>query len=801
MTKPLTRNNHYVPEWYQKGFLAPGNTQLHCLDTAPERRLLPNGRVVVNKDQYRREPGGNFRLLDLYTIQFGDYLNDEIERYLFGRIDDAGARAVKAFIEGDEVGMHNQFQTFFEYLDAQKLRTPKGLDWIKSRYPSLSQLELMLEMQSLRLMHTTMWTEGVREIVSAEKADVRFIVSDDPVTIYNPAHHPESDKCKYPSDPLLESVGSQTIFALNQDLCLILTHLEYAQEPHRANSSAARTNARFYGNSLVRTDAFIRKRYLNNHEVTAINLVLKSRCRRYLAAAKAEWLFPENQCVYKWDEIPQVLLPKDDLWKFGGEIYVGYKDGTTQYQDAFGRTSGAHEYLKKRRSSSAPKSNDSCGCGSGIKYKECCKDSPEGMRPSWDVFSIRERNLMFCRAVEDILSLNSGRTWEDVRREISDKQVEEIYKAFGSLWPEDTNLVDLLPRRNDRIVRGVFFGIPDPRTLASSITGWLAHFDQLIITHPFINPNHLRPEYSPTKSPNQHKEQTIKNLFMLMILEPYIHFGLVHLIPDPGDLNRHFATTFLEMARTRTKGWKPDLTDEGVFQELMIDDSKRTLMRLPEKELHRYLKRMDPEAGDELIARVVSSLKADLASDPMALIQPMEVGEAGAQVRIMKGYSLETAMFLARMTGSFIYTDSKAQWQQLHIFTSALDPSNAKEAWKPLMKEIGIIKFAVELNLQLSLEQRTSGMFGEMRSLFRRIHNSLHSNFEAPPIHLTEEMARAVEAMDKTCSKVPSKTRICRHMEISIPSNGFDRNDITRLLVKFGRQDLITPLHAALLLK
>ena len=39
------------------------------------------------------------------------------------------------------------------------------------------------------------------EIASAEEADVKFIISDHPVTIYNHAVPPETPMCAYPSDP------------------------------------------------------------------------------------------------------------------------------------------------------------------------------------------------------------------------------------------------------------------------------------------------------------------------------------------------------------------------------------------------------------------------------------------------------------------------------------------------------------------------------------------------------------------------------------------------------------------------
>ena len=126
-----------------------------------------------------------------------------------GTIDTEGAKAVSAISDGNPSAVHNAFVPFFEYLDAQKLRTPKGLDWIKSKYPNLTQLELMMEMQGLRQMHCTMWAEGVREVISAEDSEVKFIVSDHPVTIYNSAFPPESPACTYPRDPEIELIGSR----------------------------------------------------------------------------------------------------------------------------------------------------------------------------------------------------------------------------------------------------------------------------------------------------------------------------------------------------------------------------------------------------------------------------------------------------------------------------------------------------------------------------------------------------------------------------------------------------------------
>jgi hypothetical protein len=80
--------------------------------------------------------------------------------------------------------MDPQFPRLYEFIDTQKFRAPKGLDWLRDQYPELTQNELMLEMQGIRTMNCMIWAQGVREIVSAEDANVKFIVSDHPVTVY-----------------------------------------------------------------------------------------------------------------------------------------------------------------------------------------------------------------------------------------------------------------------------------------------------------------------------------------------------------------------------------------------------------------------------------------------------------------------------------------------------------------------------------------------------------------------------------------------------------------------------------------
>ncbi|MHC6157007.1 DUF4238 domain-containing protein [Bradyrhizobium elkanii] len=464
-----SRNNHYVPQWHQEGFFEPGKDKLAYLDLKPDRKVLADGRVITFNDRFTHPTSQCFCQKDLYSTFFGTSVNDEIERRLFGDIDRRGSHAVRAFAADDVDEWRTQFQTLFEYIDIQKIRTPKGLDWLKAQYPTLTQNDLMFEMQGIRMMHCTIWVEAVREIVSAESSDVKFIVSDHPVTIYNYAAPPQASLCAYPLDPTIALKASQTIFPLTRDFCLILSNLEYAQDP-ATEPLRKRTFARNFRSSVVRADALIRTRKLSAHEVAKINLIIKARAGRYVAAGRKEWLYPETTVSESWSDLRETLLPpKDKLWNFGGEIFMRYEDGSVHYQDEFGRTEKEWELLKKTPPE-APRPQDPCGCGSGNRFEVCCKGKPSELRPTWSEVSIRERNIMLYNGIANVLDLRSDKDWLTVRRELTDEKISKVYSLYRMLWPLETDLLQLLPKP-DGTVRAVYTGSIHPDAITEFALG------------------------------------------------------------------------------------------------------------------------------------------------------------------------------------------------------------------------------------------------------------------------------------------------------------------------------------------
>ena len=655
------RNNHFVPQWHQNGFVDERDNELRHLKRREYKLKDGSTKIVYGKNWFTSAQC--FYEKDLYSTFFGMIVNDEIEKKLFGPIDDNGADSVKVFLTDDQAQWHHNFRDFFTYLDAQKLRTPKGLDWVKSKYPKLSQIQLMTEMQALRTIHCTLWAEGVRELVSAEDSDVKFILSDHPVTIYNYACPPDSELCAYPNDPDIALKGSQTIFPLNRNRCLILTNIEYAKDPEGVNPLEQRTNATKIRQSMVMTINFINTRKLTADEVTKINYIIKSRAKDAIAAGKESWLYPEKGLNCDWAELRHVLRPpSDELHHFGGEMFAKFEDGSTHYQDAFGRSTPLNEHLKKNTDESKLGRNDKCGCGSNRKYKHCCKDIPEELRTSWSELSIRERNLAFCRAIKGILGLDAGKTWLDVRREITDEQIARIYRFYFSLWPRETDIYSLLPKSDGKF-RALYTGVLDVRVIGLHALPLASLFDEFLIECPIVNPNNVKPEFSPIDSPSKYKYQALKDFLLMLKLEPYIGYGLINLIPDPSNFDLNLMKAMMNMARSRNN---TDVTtrDKKTHTKLLIEDYLNSTHMLP-KDVKIQSLVSDFGYSEVVATQLIDTLEVNAEASPLTMLQPIQPTDSGQFMQFSMAPNYEMALFTAQVTGSVIVTDSESRWIEL----------------------------------------------------------------------------------------------------------------------------------------
>lgn len=772
MTK--TRDNHYVPQWYQKGFVDEKENQLCHLT----RRTidLPNGEFKIINSKKWQTSAQRFYEIDLYSTFFGAEINDDIEKKLFGPIDDNGSKAVKAFLTDDESLWHHNFLDLFTYIDAQKIRTPKGLDWIKSRYPKLSQLELMLEMQALRTMHCTLWGEGIRELVSAEDSDVKFIISDHPITTYNYACSPDSKECQYPNDPNIALKGSQTIFPLDKNRCLILTNQEYAQDPIGTNPLEPRTNAIRNRQSLVSTIDFINCRKLTRDEVIKINYIIKCRAEISIAAGSENWLHPEENLEYTWDELRTVLLPPSDKISTYSEMYAQFEDGTIHYQDSFGRSTKQNDYLNKLVDEAKLGRNDLCGCGSGKKYKTCCLRTPIELRTTWNVASIKERNLAFCRCIRDILGIDKGKTWKDIRRNLSNSQIIDIYGYYSILWARETDIYSLLPKLDGKF-RGLYTGILDVRSIHKNAIPAAAMFEEFLIQTPIVNPNNLKPEFNPIKSPNQYKYQAIKDFLFMLDLEPYIDYGYINLIPDPSEFDLELKKAMFSMAKKRNH--IEDIksrVDHEIYCQLTVEDILNATAMMPLDNRIKMLTNKFNLTEIEAI-KFLNEFGNYFETSPLTLLQTLSSEKSGQFIQYCMGPNYEMALLIAQVTGSVVITDSESRWQEL-INAQHRNQGLIIYPWNTMLNELDIAPIDEQFLKKFIKSQAGISTFRDILKKVDHIILNNHQDREKSTV-IANQISNIKEEFQHTSSLV-------RTMDLKIvsPDGGFYDKNVQRLLAR-----------------
>ena len=784
---PKTRANHYVPQWYQDGFIEAGRTTLKYLDLDPDVFARSDGTTVRGRALFDSPTSRAFYTTDLYSTFFGFHIDDEIERKLFGDIDTRGSQAVRAFQATDVAKWVERFSDLFEFIDAQKLRTPKGLDWLQHHYPALDQNQLMAEMQGLRMMHCTLWSEGVREIVSAEHSDVKFIVSDHPVTIYNHAVPPSDLRSAYPNDPPIAWKASQTIFTLDQSQCLIISNLEYAQDP-TGDPCAKRTHARNFRPTLVRADALIRTRQLTGDQVAQVNYVLKSRSKRYIAAGREEWLYPERRIDVEWSSIRSTMLPpNEELWRFGGETYVRYEDGRVDYSDAFGRTEPRAEFLSKP-DNHAPKSpNAPCGCGSGRKYGRCCSKRKPEFRPSWSELSIRERNILHYNAITNIIGLTDGLDWTEARRGLTDAKIVEIHRVFRALWPTDTDLLSLLPKPDGRL-RALFTGIVDPRTLIEFALGSANYFGEILIQSPFIHDAFMNPEYSPIQNPRQYHQEIVKHVALLLDLMPLINAGVVSFFPDPCSFDRHLRSQMMRMATERSEPMRESMKPDPRTEWLQKDDFHRSILSMPERVHLSMMRRAAPEAGEALADEAIAMARDTRHLDPLSPLSGATAKEGAANgqlLAISMAPNLEMSLYLAQATGSIIVTDNPHRWRELTLaswWKRAMPSQILPRFIEAIESEEHYFLGDADTILSLDGMAHFHGYKSLIHDVFRYVTarpGDTKPNWES---QLPKRLARANSLLRKAVMAA-DRNALCGKVQCIIPANGLRDNTVNRLLL------------------
>jgi len=147
------------------------------------------------------------------------------------------------------------------------------------------------------------------------------------------------------------------------------------------------------------------------------------------------------------------------------------------------------------------------------------------------------------------------RPWNKVKDGMSDAQIREFYTFIATLWPLDTDQRLIMPPP-DSTLRALYLGENEPEAMLENVFRFSLYADQIVIINPFDNPNVMAEKFNPIYHPGEWKLQTIRLVYHLLLLAPWVEAGLVILIPDPGEFDRQLRVKTWALAATRLKGWK-----------------------------------------------------------------------------------------------------------------------------------------------------------------------------------------------------------------------------------------------------
>ena len=360
--------------------------------------------------------------------------------------------------------------------------------------------------------------------------------------------------------------------------------------------------------------------------------------------------------------------------------------------------------------------NDPCPCGSGRKYKKCCLGKRELSQ-----YSLRYRNLQILAAAFDIFGLDK-RNWDDVKKIISPDRVKAFYQMVADIWSPKHTDMDTIFESNHTKLKAIYMGDIQPELLARSIFRFSLYTDEILVVNPFHNPWVLAPEYNPIEHPYQWLSDTLKVLYFLREMAPWISAGIVTLIPDPGDFKRSLRFQTWKLAEERLKNRPIDMNEMGIYKDIFYKEHLRVWLTAPNEVLIEKIREGNPNISEEEIAVLRNTLDDFRKNDPLFLGQKefssgIVVGRAGV--------NLEMGLVLCHLAGAFPYTSMPLRWKELLDASDEL-PDIAK-IWTPLSKSFAGLEFSFldRVNSQFACNLRQDGRLESFRAFLRRLWNSI----------------------------------------------------------------------------
>lgn len=401
--------------------------------------------------------------------------------------------------------------------------------------------------------------------------------------------------------------------------------------------------------------------------------------------------------------------------------------------------------------------------------------------------------MVLFRAIVNILSLDTGKDWVEVRRDLTEEKIVRVYSLYEALWPLETDILSLLPKP-DGTARAVYTGVIEPRLITEFAIGSCLYFPEMIIENPFLHPGAVNKEFSPVEHPAQFHQEFLKSSFLFVALMPLIEAGIINLVPDPCNFDHHLRSQMMNLAEERHR-WLTDMPEiDARTKWLMAENFKRSMLAMPESLRRSEIKKAVPNISEGEIENVLAYQILMREEDPFAAIDDniVKSGKGGGIVQAVKmAPNFEMTVYLARATGSLIVTDSVHRWHELKAAQPrhlGLGTPLAPNFCRQLESE----PHQFVWDSGVATEMRRNGELSAHRDLVQDLYDFARSTeTRGRRDKLESQLAARYAAVNDASQKVIRKTSLPTtkgRMRCLMPEGGLNHTNVSRMLLTSGAE-------------
>lgn len=449
--------------------------------------------------------------------------------------------------------------------------------------------------------------------------------------------------------------------------------------------------------------------------------------------------------------------------------------------------------------------NDLCFCGSKVKYKYCHGKSVSNEG------SIHERNLKLLDIIDELFSLKLTKNINEIKKNISNDKIKKLYEGIKDLWHFKTDIIKLLPKP-DNTLRALYLGDVYPEMIIRNVIRFSLYSDKILIVSPFQNPWSIRKEYNPSIHPELFREDTLKLIHFMNILDPWIRSGIVELIPDPGDFDHTLRMKTYDLAIERSKDLHLTNEDIEYAEPYMREHFERYILNLPKEILTSEIKGINPTINEKEITDILNYMNKTKENDPFFLADEKEDFAKG-QLHVMRsGANLEMGLYICQLFNAFPYTNMPIRWKE--ILSAKDNLSETSLVWTPLTNAFQKLDFSFLNNLDpnFAYSLRDDGRLESFRNFLRKVWKTVGGTLDASKIESTsrdfaDELTYEYQKADEEWKGINNKIKvwfgssianmastigavITGNLSFGIPTLGFGLASVSKLLeAKYNKDE------------